>query len=320
MALCHWRGRIHRPQLLAHEGWSEWWNTTTMAAGVDGVVPWVVVDYPVIHVAGWYSIFSTTQFETYEGFLVSSGRARGLERGRARTRGGGGANRREGAQSDAQGARGSESDTIVVFVRWRTPFPPILLRQGAGRAPQYLIVDPGGHCGGAIEWPNATWGLDVANAFSLQLFAEALGNPLPSFADAADALAVAAATRALADTPVLLYMLGPGTPLSLGNFWVGLPALPATTPMRFYLSPNQTLTSYGLPELYNVTYRSDPSDPVPTLGGNNLMIEPCGPQDQGLLEVEHAASMAVFTSAPTREAPSSCAGSSRRKSPSSPMP
>lgn len=58
------------PQLQDHEGWSTWWNTTTMGADQPGVVPWYVVDYPVIHAAGWYDIFSTTQFETYQGFMV----------------------------------------------------------------------------------------------------------------------------------------------------------------------------------------------------------------------------------------------------------
>jgi uncharacterized protein len=230
------------PQLMLHEAWSPWWNTTTMAApGQPGVVPWSVVGYPVIHVGGWYDIFSTTQTQTYEGFL------------------------------------------------------------SAGRAPQYYVMDPGGHCGGgAIKWPNATWGVGVANDFSLALFTGALGNQLPTtaFADPTVAAAVESAARVFAETPVLLYVLGPGTLGSLGNVWVGLPALPPTQPLRLFFAPTNTLTLTPPTVPGYATFKSDPAHPVPTLGGNNLMIKPCGPQDQSRLEAEHAASMVVFTSEP----------------------
>jgi hypothetical protein len=45
------------------------------------------------------------------------------------------------------------------------------------RAPSCNPPSPcvGGHCGGgAIKWPNATWGIDVAQAFSFLLFAQQL--------------------------------------------------------------------------------------------------------------------------------------------------
>jgi hypothetical protein len=45
-------------------------------------------------------------------------------------------------------------------------------------------------------------------------------------------------------------------------------------------------------------WTSDPSAPIPTLGGNNLIVSPCGPQDQRPLESQFAASMALFRSAP----------------------
>lgn len=141
-------------------------------------------------------------------------------------------------------------------------------------------MNPGGHCsGGAIAWPNASWG-DTANLFALQLFADTLGGPAPSFASAADSAAVSAASSIFASTPVLLYILGPGTPGSTGNFWVCLSALPATEPLLLYPAPGAALVID--PPLYesNVTFVSDPGAPVPTLGGNNLMIKPCGPQNQ----------------------------------------
>ena len=46
---------------------------------------------------------------------------------------------------------------------------------------------------------------------------------------------------------------------------------------------------------------ADPSNPVPTLGGNVQNIAPCGPQDQRPLEASHAAGMALFTSPPVSD-------------------
>jgi predicted acyl esterase len=192
------------------------------------------------------------------------------------------------------------AERVLRFLRLDTlpPLPPSV-PQSAGRAPQYYVMDPGGHCpGGAIKWHNATWGLDIATAFSLQLFANTLGGAAPAFADPRDAAAVATAWRVFESTPVLLYVLGPGTLFSVGNLWVGLPALPATTPLLLYFAPGGLLAKDPPAAVSNVTFKADPHAPIPTLGGNNLMIKPCGPQDQSVLELEHAESMVVFTSEP----------------------
>ena len=48
----------------------------------------------------------------------------------------------------------------------------------------------------------------------------------------------------------------------------------------------------------NSTFVYDPTDPVPTVGGNNLLMR-CGPLDQSALESR--ADVLVFTSAPFEE-------------------
>ena len=46
----------------------------------------------------------------------------------------------------------------------------------------------------------------------------------------------------------------------------------------------------------SVSFVYDPSDPVPTLGGNNLLLPQCGPWDQA--ELEKRQDVVTFTSAP----------------------
>ncbi len=47
-----------------------------------------------------------------------------------------------------------------------------------------------------------------------------------------------------------------------------------------------------------VQWLADPADPIPTLGGNVLMLPECGPQDQRPVQAPHAAHMASFSTAP----------------------
>ena len=245
------------PQVMAHEGWSQWWNSTTLGSATTSPpsVPFSAVSYPVIHAGGFYDIFSSKQIETYQGILAAN-------------------------------------------------------RSGVAEY-QWLIMNPGGHCsgGGAIAWPNATWGWEVAEYLGLFLYEAELNTTLSEHArsallqsssaarQAARMLAGAAASSVAADAPrVILYVLGPGTFLSSGNFWAELPALPVPMPTPLYLWPNSLLMPNGPPPTEEVaTYLSDPARPVPTFGGNNLLIT-CGPQNQAELEELFAAAMAVFTS------------------------
>jgi putative CocE/NonD family hydrolase len=49
----------------------------------------------------------------------------------------------------------------------------------------------------------------------------------------------------------------------------------------------------------NVTYTYDPANPVPTLGGNNLEVQPCGPVDQN--PVENRSDVLLHTTPPLND-------------------
>jgi hypothetical protein len=69
-----------------------------------------------------------------------------------------------------------------------------------------------------------------------------------------------------------------------GNFWVSQDTWPQTTPLPLYLDAGDRLST-AAPDVtrgsrdLSTQYRYDPSNPVPTVGGPNLII-PCGPLDQ----------------------------------------
>ena len=280
------------PVVEAHEGWSDYWLSTT-ATGSDasgGAPRWQLTDFPTLHAAGWYDIFSSAQIAVFDALQANGG------------------------------------------------------PRNAGS--NWLVVEPGGHCaGGAITWPNASWGWGVAQTFSIDLFATAIGKPLevlqPERARAAllramrrevashvkrgASRAAAAAAEAEAEAqaqaqaaapggrglfrigeqqaPIIIwYVLGPGTTNSVGNFWASAPGeWPSTTPTPYFLQAGGVLSPSPPPSgpapPPPTSWVADPSRPVPTLGGNNLIISPCGPQDQRPVEAAHADSMALFTTA-----------------------
>jgi len=93
---------------------------------------------------------------------------------------------------------------------------------------------------------------------------------------------------ALHDVPqVLFYVLGPGLPGSIGNFWASSAVYPPfeVKPLDLYLSRQGTLQAVIPPQSGQATYLFDPANPVPTIGGNNLIL-PCGPLDQSSLYLQ----------------------------------
>lgn len=99
----------------------------------------------------------------------------------------------------------------------------------------------------------------------------------------------------IADIPaVTYYVMGPfdGTPSS-GNVWRTSDVWPVpATQTAFHLTPNFRLTREPAAE-GNVSYRYDPMNPIPTLGGRNLFLE-SGPKDQK--SIESRKDILVFTS------------------------
>ena len=92
--------------------------------------------------------------------------------------------------------------------------------------------------------------------------------------------------------------MGPGLPGTSGNYWTSAPTFPAYTNWVAYLGPNRTLHNSMLQEGGSYTYVYDPTNPVPTKGGNNLLLQ-CGPFDQS--ELEMRSDVLTFTSPPFTE-------------------
>jgi hypothetical protein len=99
------------------------------------------------------------------------------------------------------------------------------------------------------------------------------------------------------ETPaVTYYVLGDVTdPDAPGNTWRtarSWPPMP-TTPTRFYLHQNRTLSTQTEQSHSTLTYHYHPTNPVPTIGGIQLTI-PAGPINQNPIETRD--DLLVFTS------------------------
>jgi len=142
----------------------------------------------------------------------------------------------------------------------------------------FLLIGPGGHCGGSTNsefaWPEADkfWSLrvDISQRMFVQL------NKSDDLIEYKNALADI--------SPVTYYILGPDTPDAIGNFWAYSDSYPPyeTKPYELYLSSNSRLDRHPSATEGSTTYTFDPTNPVPTIGGDTLFIT-CGPRDQSSL-------------------------------------
>jgi len=143
----------------------------------------------------------------------------------------------------------------------------------AVRGMQWLFVEPLGHC----ESEASTFGYPqyvIQDWFNMSL-AIFQGN---------------FSATVFSRTNILnLYILGPvpnylpnGTTI-IGNYWSSIPSWPAVTYTNYYLTAQGTL-SLTIPSVGSMAYLYDPLNPCPTVGGNNLLVYPCGPQNQAPIE------------------------------------
>jgi len=96
---------------------------------------------------------------------------------------------------------------------------------------------------------------------------------------------------------VTFYVMGPDAhqyPYAKGNFWTSVPAFPTATNTIFYINPNQQLLPTAPSGDNSLSWVYDPSNPVPSIGGNNLFI-PCGPLDQRPVEQGNRSDVLTFT-------------------------
>ncbi len=99
---------------------------------------------------------------------------------------------------------------------------------------------------------------------------------------------------------VIYYTLGPldGSE-GVGNEWKSADSWPIPNkPRDFYLSSDDRLTPGKRKESHSVSFRYDPRNPVPTIGGRNLFID-SGPRDQQAIEKRD--DVIIFTTEPLKQ-------------------
>jgi predicted acyl esterase len=87
------------------------------------------------------------------------------------------------------------------------------------------------------------------------------------------------------DLPVHYYVMGdPGDATSPGNVWRGADSWPPkSTATRYFLHADHSLSTSEPTGDEELSYKYDPANPVPTIGGQNLIL-PKGPKDQRSIE------------------------------------
>ena len=173
------------------------------------------------------------------------------------------------------------------------------LSQPSVRGKHYLVVDPLGHCqsGASYFRRNLIEGRSILPVLlGIQLFkGELSGSP----AEKVD--------------HVTFYVMGSAEENAKGGYWVTLPDWPSFKATKFYAHGDKNSSLLQVPPPAPGTtpgvessssYRYDPSFPVPSAGGNNLMIA-CGPLDQ--LQIESRSDVVTFTTPPL-EAPLALTG------------
>ena len=98
---------------------------------------------------------------------------------------------------------------------------------------------------------------------------------------------------------VTFYVMGADEVGAPGGFWTTLEEFPPPSFTPWYLGADGTLapTPPTGAARGSISFTYDPSNPVRTIGGNNLEIA-CGPLDQRPIEAEKRQDVLLFTSAP----------------------
>jgi len=139
-----------------------------------------------------------------------------------------------------------------------------------------LIVDPCGHCieAGAFFAPNTFEGRTALVA--AQIF-ELFGIYTPPREE----------MGLIKNITFYVMSSNDDAGTAAAQYWTSLEAFPEFTPTDYFLSGDGTasLEKPSATAATSTTYKHDPSNPIPTLGGANLPAEiggsiPCGPHDQ----------------------------------------
>lgn len=101
--------------------------------------------------------------------------------------------------------------------------------------------------------------------------------------------------------PVTYYAMGPFDGSGPGNEWrTSSTWPPASQPVTFYLHRDRSLRSEApRDDAASLSFTADPCDPVPTIGGANLVLKERGPMDQR--PIEGRPDVLVFSTDPLPE-------------------
>ena len=206
------------PQAL--ENWTQHSSYDSFWEERDLTTRYEKVNWPAVHIGGWFDIFSQATIDAYVGYNEKGGpKARGAQR--------------------------------LIMGPWTHG----VLQPKAGELsfPGAHAV-PGDHTKQTLYWDHY------------------LKNPDEE-------------SKAL--NGVHYYVMGDvEDPDAPGNEWRHASTWPPlkTKTGRLYLSSNKTLSaSFPIETKSSISYRFDPNEPVPTVGGPQLTI-PAGPREQGLVE------------------------------------
>jgi len=154
----------------------------------------------------------------------------------------------------------------------------------AVRDSQWLFVEPLGHCEGSASdfgYPNYT--INDWFTMSVALFEGNMSDPVFSRTSNLNFYVLGTVPKFVAK----------GTAIT-GNYWCSLKTWPTFVNTNYYINSDGTLSTTKPSTGGQLSYKYDPNNPVPTDGGNNLLVHPCGPQDQ-TKQVESRADVLKFT-------------------------
>lgn len=143
-----------------------------------------------------------------------------------------------------------------------------------------ITIDPCGHC------------QDAAAFFPQDLIA---GRTLLAFAQCLELFGIRPVARNNIHN-VTFYVMSSNDEagLSVANHWTSLEAFPKYSAVKYFLHGDRSVSTTAPKDDETVAfteYKFDPSNPVPSQGGNNLAI-PCGPMDQS--EVDKRSDVITF--------------------------
>jgi predicted acyl esterase len=172
------------------------------------------------------------------------------------------------------------TDTLVAFSGYNEESNP------AVRSTSRLVIDPLGHCGAYEYFPSNT----------------VLGRTAIPLIEAIETFGKRPVKRHDIKN-ITFYVMSSNNDEGnqVGNYWTSLTVFPEYTEYNLYANNNGIASNQKSIITSSKSYIYDPSDPIPTIGGQNLAAESyndclCGPLDQAGIDIRP--DMLVFETKP----------------------